>query len=278
MRESVRKNKIKIRDFKRYKETCQNTEEALKYLSIHKNCPYGKLEYGMALIHENREDEAKAVFEKLINTKNYKHALTNLIFIELVQKEYARCLADLIILEKEDKDYFDKGNMRYVKYLCMNMLDIKPDIPFGEMDYIESLIFNYNRDVVLNHISYHNKDIYAKKFHIEDFDEKKCDQRFFASNFDIEDTYDKVIDILRYTEVGDIYEYSVSTKLFFRYDNVGSNTNGKQNYLVVMFLTGTDRIITMCPVEGPERDYLVDKKPVYDFNEILEKARKQKAL
>ena len=30
MRESVRKNQRKINDFKRYKETCQNTDEAQK--------------------------------------------------------------------------------------------------------------------------------------------------------------------------------------------------------------------------------------------------------
>ncbi len=231
-------------------------------------------------MREHREDEAKAVFEKLLSSDNYRHALTNLICIELVQKDYEKCLTDLSILERDDNDYFNDGKFRYIKYLCMHMLGIKPDLKEDEMDYMEGIIFNYDRDVVLNHISYHNKNIFALKNHIplEKFDEREYDDRFFSNDIDINSLYDDVHDILQLEEVSSIYDYAISTKLFFRYDHVGSNINGQQHYLAVMFLTGTDRIISMYPVPSPERDYLVDKKPVFDFQEILAKAHQQKAL
>ena len=278
MRESVRKNQRKINDFKRYKETCQNTDEAQKYLKLHKGCPFGELEYGLALIHDNKVDEAVVVFEKLMDGKNRKYALTNLSCIELVQKEYTKCIEHLTELEKIDKEYYDLGNFKYIKCLCMNQLGIKPDISVDDMDYMESIIFNYDRKQVINHIDYHKMDVYVKKNRLVDFDEKKSDQRFFNDSIDIEKLYDEVMDVLKLDEVSSITEYAVSTKIFFRYDNIGRNTNGKQNYLAVMVLTGTNRIISMYPMPSPERDYLVDKKPVYDFQEILKIAREQKAL
>ena len=151
-------------------------------------------------------------------------------------------------------------------------------ISVDDMDYMESIIFNYDRKQVINHIDYHKMDVYVKKNRLVDFDEKKSDQRFFNDSIDIEKLYDEVMDVLKLDEVSSIMEYAVSTKIFFRYDNIGRNTNGKQNYLAVMVLTGTNRIISMYPMPSPERDYLVDKKPVYDFQETLKKAREQRAL
>ena len=280
MRESINKSLKRIKDFKIYKETCQSSAEALKYLSLHRNCPYGQFEYGLALMREKRADEAKIVFEKLLDSKNRRYALVHLILIEFIDEEYEKCIKDIKDLEIIDNDYYQYSNFEYIKDYCMFKLNITPDIKPEEMDYMESIIFNYNKETVLNHVVYHNEDIFLKKSHLGEESVITTNERFFASDIDVSELFDKLSQITKLDEIQAIKEYSISSKVFFKYHNIGSNDKGKQDYFVLYYLTGTDRIISFVPVYGPDKDYLIDKKPVFDFEQMYQKAMdiKVKAL
>lgn len=274
MRESIQKHKNKKRDFKLYKSTCQNSEEALNYLKLHKNCPYGRLEYAIALDRENKKEEARKIFEDLLDTKNFKYALSNLLIMEYVDKNFDVCYGYLNQLEKFDNEYFEEGRYRYLKYFCMQALNIPVNVDYNNLDYIEMVILNYNRDIVINHIFYHNKNVYAIKNKIVDFNEMDYDESFFADSIDIIELYDDISAILKLDEVNKSIDRGISSKIYFRYDNVGSNIRGKQNYLVVMNLTHTDKIISMYPNKSIEKDYLINKNEIYDFFELKEKVKK----
>ena len=278
MRESVKKNQERIKQLRKIRESCKNSDEALDYLDQHSADPFGRIVYGKALLHEGNRKEAKEVFEELLELGNFKHVLKYLSFFELVEKDYINCLKHINIIEELFKEYYDKRDFRYIKYLCMSQLGMQPDINNNSMDYIEYLIFNYNREMVIKHISNHLIEFHEQKSGILGFDEKDFDDALFAKDTDIEKLYDEMMDILKLDEVKDITDYAVCTKIYFKYDNIGINTNGKQNYLVVMILTGTDHIISMYPTISPERNYLINKNPVFDFQETLKKAREQRAL
>ena len=273
MRESVRKNKNRLKDFKVYKSSCQNVSGALDYLELHKNCPYGRLEYAKALVRENKTDEAKIVLEELLNTKNYKYALAKLSIIEFCNKNYEACYGYLNRLEKVDLDYYSNEHYRYIKYFCMTQLNIPINIDYRKLDYMENIILKYDKDMVIKHILHHDQNFFVKKNCIENFNELDYDDCFFASNIDVEQLYEDVSNILKLDEVDKNIEHGISSKIYFRYDNVGSNVRGRQDYLVVMILTGTDKIISMYPNQSIEKEYRINKNPVYDFFELKEKAK-----
>lgn len=276
MRESVKKSKKRLKDFKVYKSSCQNTDDALNYLDLHKNCPYGRLEYAIALEREHKYDDAKEILEDLLQTKNYKYALANLIIMEFCARNYEICYGYLNELEKNDKMYFDDGHYDYLKYYCMSVLNIPVDLDYNHLDYMQMVILKYDKDIVLRHIFYHDMNVYAVKNNIKDFNEKDYNECFFANSIDIPELFDDMCEILKLDEVNKYHDRGISSKIYFRYDNVGSNARGKQNYLVVMNLTGTDKIITMYPNRSIERDYLINKHEVYDFFELKEKVKNNK--
>lgn len=276
MRESVQKSKKKIRDFKAYKETCQNVSESEKYLKLHPNCPFGKLEKATALKREMQHEEAKPILEELLETKNYKYAIANLICLEYSEQNFKNCYDYLNQLEKYDKDYFYQVSFKYLRLFCMQQLNIPINIDYDNLDFMEKIILDYDIQTIINHIAYHDKNVYAKKNKIVDFNEKDYDECFFASDINIPALYYDVMDILKLDEIDKSIDDAISSKIFFRYDNIGSNVRGKKNYLVVMNLTHTDKIISLYPVEGVDREYLANKHPVYDFFELKEKAKIKK--
>ena len=277
MRESIMKQQAKLKDLKKYKESHKTTDDALKYLQLHKDCPFGRLEYGLTLMYNKELEEAEQVFKSLLEEKSVQNrALHNLIRVLFFQYKYQECYDYCLLLEYLDKKLYDEKSFKYYKYFCANELNIPAE--YDELDYMTHCLLNYNSRFVVNHIKYHTKEFIDSN--PDEIDYSRAPGSVFKNDVDIEQLYEEVSKILKLDDVKQMNWYAITSYIYFKYDNIGINTNGKQNYLVAMKISNTDKLISLYPAMGVERTYLANGFPVFDYFEKLEEANsiKQKAL
>lgn len=186
-------------------------------------------------ISKKNYDEALSLLETISkdNLRIYKQMLYKKICILIKKERYKEAYDTFIILKEYDcnKNYENKYNSleKYLKDKLNQSCDIEPE------SYVEKLLFNYDYNQVINHIQKHKEE-----------NNNKLNHTIFNSNIDIESLYNYVLDNLN----DDNFVINSFIDVYIlEYPNVGSDNNKILNYLKVITLPNSKKIITMYPYD-----------------------------
>lgn len=179
--------------------------------------------YDNALIYLNQTD-------KMLTAQLWK------IYLLISKEEY---IEGYQVLQDIIDNQFNK-NFRDLFYLLTvyfnETLNLKLQISYTNLTYLERMIIDYDKKIALEHISEHKIK-----------NKKKLTHSLFYENIDINELYDYVSNEIRNQdfiklEFADIY--------FVKYKNVGYIENDICNYIKVICIPNTKKIISMYPINN----------------------------
>lgn len=186
-------------------------------------------------IYNKNYYRALSLFENVTkeNLRIYRNMLYKKTCILIKQERYEEAYATFNSLKEYDynRNYENKYNLLeiYLKDKLNQSCDIEPKI------YVENLLCEYNYERVIEHIKKHKEE-----------DNNKINHTIFNPNIDIENLYNYVLDNLNednfiINSFNDVY--------ILEYPNIGSDGEKILNYLKVITLPNSKKIVTMYPFD-----------------------------
>ena len=219
------------------------------------NCYYylGKVE----LLNGNY-NKAFDYFEKVTTNKikTYKSTKLQEIFILIKKEKYEEAY---IIFNELKKIGFDDElrNFMHTMLVYFNKkLNLNLDITSNS--YIDKLIVNYDKKLVLKHISKHKYSDYNKLKHT-----------LFNYDIDVEEIYD-----FAYNNINEAnyIDNNFTDCYILKYNNIGINSEGICNYLKVVTLPNSKEIVTIYPYD----DICIDDFMYEEVQEEIMISKQQK--
>ncbi|MBP3461310.1 MAG: hypothetical protein J6K21_02760 [Bacilli bacterium] len=191
----------------------------------------GKIE-----LMDKNYDNAIQYFSKISDkkVKTYKSAKLKEIMILIKQEKYKEAY-ELFKIVSNIKLNIESDNLERMILIYLNKkLNLNIDIKCNH--YIEKLIVEYNKEVVIKHISKHKY-----------YDSNKSIHTLFNHGIDIEKIYD-----FAYNNISEenYIDNNFTDCYILRYNNVGINEKGVYNYLKVVTLPNSKEIITIYPCDN----------------------------
>ena len=190
------------------------------------------LNMGKICLYEKKYDEAKKYFSKVSSKskRNYQYAKIEEIYLAIREENLEEVQAIFNTLDKNEIC----GNLMSKYLLIETYLDSKVNNNIKNSNcYIGNLIYNYDINLVIEHIEKHKYEDKSKKFHT-----------IFSSDIDIYELYNYALeninkDNLIIKQFMDVY--------LLKYENAGYYKDKTYNYIKVVTLPNTKEIITIYP-------------------------------
>ena len=219
---------IKISNF-------DKAEEYIRLLDTEDNKYINEQNFLQGRIYQLKQDYIQALdyFNKIeIETKNlYADALYNICCILIKIEQYDKVTKQLNKLENADQ------YNRYFKRIHTMRIFINKKLNINEepqvMRYTDSLIMNYDKESVIEHISKHKYE-----------DESNDKHTIFNDDIEVEEVYNYAINNLNeknfyFNDFVDVY--------LIPYESAGVKDGHEINYIKVVTLPNSDKVITMYP-------------------------------
>jgi len=227
---------IKMGDYSKAKECID------KLISLNDKCEnivnyyLGKIEfytknYFESLEYYNKIDET--------NFRTYRDSLYKKMCCLIKLERYEDAYNTFEELKRVDvsKRYYGKYNTLelYLKGMMGQSCEVEPRC------YIETLLIDYDYDLVIEHINKHKEP-----------DETKISHTIFNENIDTYELYNYALDQINEENY---LNNSFNDAYVFKYEGVGYSNTKELNYVKVVTIPNTKKIITMYPY-----DYIVNLK------------------
>ena len=231
---------IKMGEYDKAKE-CINKLKSLNntYDNI-SNYYLGKIEfyvqnYAEALEYYNKIDE--------IHFRTYRDSLYKKICCLIKLEKYEEAYLSFEELKRVDisKKYWFKYNTLeiYLKSVMGIPFDAEPK------NYLESLMVDYNYQDVIDHINKHKEN-----------DDTKLNHTLFYENINVEELYQYALDQIKDENYKD---NSFNDAYVFEYKGAGYNKTKELNYVKVITIPNTKKIITMYPYDYIDKNKKKEK-------------------
>lgn len=214
---------------------------------------------GRLYIHNEEFENAK---DCLIQVKNkYTITLYQLLIANFVLKDYKEVINiynDLM----NTKSLYNQLSEKML--LVINRLNLYSKFKLGISDNFKKidLIINYNREMALRHIKKHTFEVNYKEKH-----------SLFNSDIDIENLYNDIENSIN--DSNKAYTDYLIDCYYFGYYNIGKIKNKQCDYLSVITLHDSNKIISMFPITLKE---IKDYHPINKVKEDYKKLSKNKKL
>ena len=227
-----------------------NNELARMYLeelinTKSQNMEYAMLEIGKLEVSEGNDEIGRKYFESLLGTKNIDYALSELLFLDIKEEKFADAIYRINKLKKVPSEHkIDLFNVIfYLKYRLGNLDNIKP------LNDFQRLLLSYDYDLVIKHI----------KSHLDANGEKRL-HTIFNENIDIEELYNYILEKIQ--NISPIRCNLVEKYIVMCEQNIAIVNNEETNYIEVITLPNSKKILTFYPIKLDKIDNIKSKQKV----------------
>lgn len=218
-------------------------EELINTKSL--NIEYAILELGKLEISEGNNEIGRKYFKDLLKTKNIDYALLELLFLDIKEEKFTDAIYRLNKLEKVPSEHkIDLFNVIfYLKYRLGNLDNIKP------LNDFQRLLLSYDYDLVIEHIKSHLDENGKKRIHT-----------IFKENIDIEELFNYVLKKIQ--NISPIRCNLVEKYIVMCEENIAIVNNEETNYIEVITLPNSKKILTFYPIKLDKIDNIKSKQKV----------------
>lgn len=250
---------IKVRELFKSNKYNALIKEASQYLKLFPNDTHVRFMRAKVYRHLNRFDECIEDLKYNLSFDEQGYYLTELFYVYYYLNMYKEALGLLPQLYK--KKNIQPYSLSIAELVMKNQLGIDMKVKKGaRCDYIKEQILEYNEEKVLNHIKEHqlNKD---ERFKLKE----NVDLNYLVSL--IRDN----IDNTKKVNTEEILECH-----YFGISNVGYRDDNICNFIKVVVIPNTNKIISMYPVDTVDINYICNID--VDYDRLFQRKNKEKTL
>ena len=250
---------IKIRNLFKSNKYDTFIKEANEYLSLFPNDVQVRFMRAKVYRHLNRFDECIEDLKYNLSFDDKEYSLTELFYVYYYLNMYKEALEHLPKLYeiKNIQPY----SLSIAELVMKKQLGLEVNLKKGSRcDYIKEQIFDYNEDAAFEHISEHK---YNK--------EEKCR---FNDNINLNYLFDLIrnnIDNTKKVNTEEILEIH-----YFGVSNIGYIENNICNFIKVVVIPNTNKIIRMYPTDEVDSNHITNIE--IDYDKLLMRKNKEKTL
>lgn len=246
---------------KKHKELIKESE---KYLELYPKDINVRFMYSKSLRYEERYNESIENLKIILNIEpNNSHAILALFYLYYFLRMYEDALK--LLPQVSQMKIMQKQSIEIMKLIMIGKCDLNN---IDTNTYIYNQIKNYNMSYSLAHISEHlalNSENKTNKKIISHFNDINIKYLHDVVKYNLEERED--IKKVNSEEVLDIYYFGVS--------NIGFDNENVLNYIKVVVIPNTFKIISIYPTLDIEEKYTYNLE--FDYNKLFKKNNKVKS-
>lgn len=250
---------IKIRNLFKSNKYNAFIKEANEYLSLFPNDTHVRFMRAKAYRYLNRFDECIEDLKYNLNFDDQGYTLTELFYVYYYLNMYQEALK--LLPELYERKNIKPHSLSIAELVMKKQLGLEVNVKKGaRCDYIKEQILDYNEDVVLSHISEH-----------KDNKEEICR---FNDNINLNYLFNLIrnnIDNTKKVNTEEILEFH-----YFGISNIGYIENNICNFIKVVVIPNTNKIISMYPTDEVDANYITNIE--IDYNKLFKRENKVKTL
>ena len=250
---------IKIRNLFKSNKYNAFIKEANEYLSLFPNDTHVRFMRAKVYRYLNRFDECIEDLKYNLNFDVQGHTLTELFYVYYYLNMYQEVLE--LLPELYERKNIQPYSLSIAELVMKKQLGLEVNVKKGaRCDYIKEQILDYNEDVVLRHIMEH-----------KDNKEEKCR---FNDNINLNYLFDLIrnnIDNTKKVNTEEILEIH-----YFGISNIGYIENNICNFIKVVVIPNTNKIISMYPTDEVDSNHITNIE--IDYDKLLMRENKVKTL